>query len=332
MPSAPLPLVSLGVPVFNGELLLSRCLDSLLKQDYPNLEIVISDNGSTDRTPEIGERYSRSDSRVKYFRAERNRGLPWNFNRVFELSSGSYFAWTSHDDEREPSFVSLCVDRLERRQDAVLSSGRVAVSIDPYDDVVYEAHFENVSGQADAVTRYRDALTSLPPPAFYGLYRSSAIRKTRLFQEVVGTDLAFLHELIIHGPLVPIPEVLMRYRARATWTTIDQDAGTFLGVAGKPWWYQPSVVLFVDQCSRLVYAPIPAGVKLRLAGVLVHHQSRELARKAFIKIAGAVCSERYRERLARTLCHRWFTSPNVTVSREDVFFQRVCKPQLGWWR
>ena len=53
------PLVSIGVPVFNGEAGLARSLDSLLNQDYPNLEIVVSDNGSTDATWQIAERYSR---------------------------------------------------------------------------------------------------------------------------------------------------------------------------------------------------------------------------------------------------------------------------------
>lgn len=332
MGSTPIPLVSLGVPVFNGEEQLARCLDSLLKQDYPNLEIVISDNGSTDRTPQIAEQYARIDSRVRYFRAESNRGLVWNFNRVFELSSGKYFAWTSHDDEREPSFVSRCVESLERHQDAVLSPGRVAVSIEPHDDVIYVAHFESFAEQADAVTRYRDALTAVPPPAFYGLYRSSAMRKTRLFQEVVGTDLAFLHELAIYGPFAPVPEVLMRYRARATWNSIDQDARAFLGLDRKPWWYQPFFILFLDQCSRLIHAAIPAGIKLRLGAVLVGYHLRESGRKVFIKIAGIVCPYQYKERLARALCRRWFTNPNVTVNREDVFFHRVCKPQLGWWR
>lgn len=327
-----LPLVSLGVPVFNGEKDLSRCLESLLKQDYPNLEIVISDNGSTDGTSRIAEQYSRADPRVKYFRAERNRGSVWNFNRVFELSSGEYFAWTSHDDEREPSFVSACVERLEQDPDAVLSPGRVAVSLDPGDEILYVTHFDSFAGPSDVVARYREALSRLPPPAFYGLYRSSAIRKTKLFQPVIGTDLAFLHELVIHGPLAPIPRVMMRYRARESWSTIDQDAHTYLGVGAKPWWYVPFVVLFVDQGSRLLHAPIPSGLKMRLGAVLVRHQAQELARKVFIKSVGAICPRRYHERLARTICHRWFTNPNITVSREDMFFERVCKPQLGWWR
>ena len=108
-----LPLVSIGVPVFNGAATLERALDSLLSQDYGNLEIIISDNASTDHTQQICEAYVRRDPRIRYHRAARNFGSPWNFNRVVELSSGQYFMWAAHDDERASSYVSECVARLE---------------------------------------------------------------------------------------------------------------------------------------------------------------------------------------------------------------------------
>ena len=84
------PLVSIGVPVFNGEEGLAVALDSLIAQDYPNLEIIISDNASTDNTPEICAEYVRKDHRFRYYRSEKNRGTTWSFNRVFELSSESW--------------------------------------------------------------------------------------------------------------------------------------------------------------------------------------------------------------------------------------------------
>ena len=63
------PLVSIGLPVFNGEKSLSQALETLLNQDYRNLEIIISDNGSTDRTPAICEEFLQKDARVKYYRS-----------------------------------------------------------------------------------------------------------------------------------------------------------------------------------------------------------------------------------------------------------------------
>ena len=63
------PLVSIGMPVFNGEKGLANAIVSILKQDFPNLEIVISDNTSTDATPEICRDYTAKDPRVKYYRS-----------------------------------------------------------------------------------------------------------------------------------------------------------------------------------------------------------------------------------------------------------------------
>ena len=85
------PLVSIGLPVFNGDKSLENAIECLLEQDYPNFEIIISDNASTDSTQMICERYSKNESRIKYFRIEKNLGAIWNFNHVFELSSGIYF-------------------------------------------------------------------------------------------------------------------------------------------------------------------------------------------------------------------------------------------------
>src|SRR5450759_3059115 len=115
-----LPLVSIGLPVYNAERYLSRALDSLLAQDYPNVELIVSDNASVDGTEEICRSYAQRDARVHYDRADRNMGAIWNFNRVFELASGEYFMWTAHDDLRDRRYVSACVAALRARPDAVL--------------------------------------------------------------------------------------------------------------------------------------------------------------------------------------------------------------------
>ena len=93
-----LPLVSIGLPVYNGDTSLRAALDCLLAQDYPNIELIISDNASTDTTPKICEEYSQNENRIKYFRSKENHGAIWNFNRVFELSAGKYFMWAAYDD------------------------------------------------------------------------------------------------------------------------------------------------------------------------------------------------------------------------------------------
>lgn len=325
------PLVSIGVPVFNGERNLRRCLDSLLLQDYPNLEIIISDNASTDETPSICEQYARRDSRVKYHRSDKNRVAGWNFNRVFELSSGKYFLWAAHDDRREPSFVSACVERLEQRPDAVLCQAYTAVSVEGQDEMLYLVHLDTFEQRTGLVERYQETLKRLPATAIYGLYRSSAMRETKIWARVIATDLAFLQELSIHGTFIQVPKVLFRYSARESWNSIQQDARFFLGHR-KPWWYVPFIVLFIEHWKRIARSAIPVGLKLRLWIVLARHQVQQIALKTVLKTAGATCPRRRNEKLGYALYWRWMHNPNLEVVSADLFFHRVCKPQLGWWK
>ena len=84
------PLVSIGVPVYNEERFLDASLTSLRQQDYPNLEILIADNASTDRTLEICERHAAEDARIRVVRSAENRGAIANFQRALDLAQGPY--------------------------------------------------------------------------------------------------------------------------------------------------------------------------------------------------------------------------------------------------
>jgi GT2 family glycosyltransferase len=75
------PRVSIELPVFNGEEFLSSAIASILAQTYPDFELIISDNASTDRTETICREYAASDRRIRYYRNDRNLGAAVNFNR-----------------------------------------------------------------------------------------------------------------------------------------------------------------------------------------------------------------------------------------------------------
>lgn len=327
------PLVSIGMPVFNGEKGLARALDSLLEQDYRNLEIIISDNASTDATPEICGKYVRKDSRVKYYRLGKNLGTIRNFNRVFELSSGKYFMWAAHDDQREPFFVSACVEKLKQCPEAVLCQAHTAAFIEGRNEMVSITNLDSLEGVTGLVERYREALKRSPATAIYGLYRSSAMRRTQMYQQSIATDLAFIQELSIQGEFVQVPMVLFNYIGRKKWNTVHQDYRVFFGNEKKPWWYLPFVALFCNHWKRVACAAIPFGMKLRLWGVLIEHETGQVALKVLIKVTGLLCPERWKEKLGRAIYWRWMHNPNVkVVGCEDLFLERVIKPKLGWWR
>ncbi len=113
------PLVSIGLPTYNRAHVIGRAIDSILKQTYPNFELIIADNASTDDTQAICEEYAKKDGRITYIRRPRNMGLSDNHNFVLAKSNGKYFMWANDDDVRHPEFLKKCVSRLISEPDAV---------------------------------------------------------------------------------------------------------------------------------------------------------------------------------------------------------------------
>jgi len=118
MMSAETPLVSIGIPVYNGASSLHRAIDSLLTQDYSNFELLISDNASSDQTAVICEEYQAKDKRVHFYHNDANQGMFWNFKHVLSLAQGEYFMWAAHDDRWEPQFISLLLPELQFHPEA----------------------------------------------------------------------------------------------------------------------------------------------------------------------------------------------------------------------
>ena len=111
------PLVSIGLPVFNGAKSLAVAIEGILAQTYENFELVISDNCSTDNTTQICQRYAAKDKRIKYFRQPTNFGAARNFQFVLERAHGTYFLWNAGDDVRSPNYIAVNVEFLEDHPD-----------------------------------------------------------------------------------------------------------------------------------------------------------------------------------------------------------------------
>ena len=113
-PSAgPRPLVSIGLPVYNGERYLEQAIDTILAQTFQSWELIVSDNASNDRTEEICRGYMAREPRIRYHRQERNIGIARNFNAVIDMARADYFKWHAHDDLCAPTLVERCVEALE---------------------------------------------------------------------------------------------------------------------------------------------------------------------------------------------------------------------------
>lgn len=118
-------LVTIAIPTFNRCNQLQRTIESVLAQDYQPIELIISDNASTDGTRDLCERYAEKHPSIRYVRHETNRGPTANFDGLRALATGEYFAFLGDDDWFDPSYVSRCVRFHQENPGYSIVSGRV---------------------------------------------------------------------------------------------------------------------------------------------------------------------------------------------------------------
>lgn len=120
------PLVSIGVPVRNGGELIEEALELLVNQTYDNIEIIISNNNSTDQTEDICRRFQAKDKRIKYYRHNKDLNAVENFKFVFENSTGEFFMWAAHDDRRSLNYVEVLLEKMIQEPKASIVFSDVA--------------------------------------------------------------------------------------------------------------------------------------------------------------------------------------------------------------
>lgn len=261
-----LPLVGIGMPVFNGEKYVGQAIQSILAQTHGDFELVISDNASTDGTAEICAAFAARDRRVRYVRNPCNIGAGPNFDRCVTLTRGTYFLWAAHDDMRAPDFLGRAVEAMERHPQAVLCVGGI-VEIGADGEVLrrYATALDGMDA-ADPAERFGRVIHSHHQcEDFFGLYRRSALSGTGLVGTFSGSDRVLLAEMALRGPWVRLPghDFLHReHRERATRALLLVDR------AAAVRWLAPKadprrgklfhLVLFADYC-RAVRRNLPPG-------------------------------------------------------------------------
>lgn len=118
------PLVSIGMPVYNGEKYIKEALYSLLAQTFTDFELIISDNHSTDETPKICQEFACKDSRIRYIRQDKNIGAIANFEFVLQEASSNFFMWAASDDFWSENWIELLYNVASEHQN-VAAFGKV---------------------------------------------------------------------------------------------------------------------------------------------------------------------------------------------------------------
>lgn len=266
------PRVSIGLPVYNGENYLAETLDSLRAQTFSDIEIIISDNASTDATEGISRKAAAEDPRIRYVRQQNNLGAAPNYNIVFELARGSLFKWSAHDDLCHPDFVRKCVEALDAHPHAV-GAFPLTDMIGPVGEPVAQSDARPGLERPEPSRRLQAVLAERDTFPVFGVYRRQAVAATKGHGGYTGSDRILLAELALTGRLVEVPERLFSFRYHPDQSIAMSSARWFDHHRREAWFDSSRQGKFVFPYWRRVAgyagavrrAPLTRGQRMRCA-------------------------------------------------------------------
>lgn len=204
-------LVSIGLPVRNGAQRLEKVIRSVLAQDHERIELVISDNASTDDTEAVCRELARLDGRIAYYRQPENVGLLNNFVHTMRVANGTFLRWVGDDDWLAPGCVSRSLEAFAADDRLVVVTTQVAYT-GPDGVTRTEAYDGTRFASGDPIERLTEMLRLLNEShllidPLYGLIRrASAVAIPR--RNMLREDEVFATKLALVGPWRHLPEVL----------------------------------------------------------------------------------------------------------------------------
>jgi len=212
------PLVSICIPVYNGEKYINETIDCCLNQSYKNIEIIFSDNCSTDNTIKKIKEYN--DPRIKIYVNSKNEGLLYNFKKVFTYATGKYMAFLGADDGMEPAAIEKCVSIMEKPEfaDVVLVNTYIQI-INDESKTVFTKKFIFGGGKFSAFWAIRSNFLygsntiGEPNGSVWRKETYDKIPEPKLKNgNTWTTDIDLKFELMLHGSTYMIPEALGKFR------------------------------------------------------------------------------------------------------------------------
>ncbi len=203
------PLVSIGLPLFNGSQTLAVAIRSVLLQTYRNWELIMVDDGSTDGTKEVARSFH--DPRVKFVDGAVNRGLPFRLNELVERSTGEYFARMDQDDVAYPGRIERQLRFLQAEKTIDLVGCRV---------IVFRGHGQALGARGGAKTSHEE-ICARPTRGFH-LAHPTWMGRLKWFRSNPystraewSDDQELLLRTHTHSRFACLPEILFGYRETA---------------------------------------------------------------------------------------------------------------------
>ena len=202
--------LNIGIPVFNSEKSIRKCLDSLLCQTFSDFEIIISDNASTDNTSNICKEYQNKDSRIKFFQQKSNIQIIGNFNFVLNESNTEYFMWAAGDDIWHPEFIEKNLEFLEKNPNFVGSTSEIEYFSESWIEKDFEK-FKNIKSKRKyefvhpLIGNYEEKIKFLFRVKrfeyVYAIYRKKYLKKSMTKNNFVCWEVPFILKILKYGDI-----------------------------------------------------------------------------------------------------------------------------------
>lgn len=287
-----LPLVTVAIPTYNRCDRLDLSLGSATAQSYPSLEIVVSNNASTDETAAVLQRWAERDPRVRVINRPINIGPTGNFNSLLEAAKGRYFMWLADDDRLSSDYVSACIEAIRSNPSAVGAFGAV-VYHRRRDQFEFGTHVFSVLGAtpAERVRSYYEQV--IDNAMFYGVFRRDALVAESLDGGLAG-DWLTMAGLAVHGEILCVEgPKLHRGMGGASGS---KDKATMVRALGLPRWqgWMPWTVTAI-RAARHIFRNAPGTFQRRL--VLAWQVFSILSARFRVRLLPRVYRRRLRARL-----------------------------------
>lgn len=213
------PKVSVMIPVYNASEFIIECLESILSQDYKNIELVVSDDCSTDGTQDILKNYA-GNEKVKLYLNERNLGVTTNCNQALRECTGEYICFFAGDDVMLPYKISSQVQLMESDSDASMCYHQV----DVFDSESNNTLYKTESG-GRTIFSFFDILEKGGLPGINSIMARKDCIPPNLYDTrfPVVSDWLFMTEIALRGKILFIDEVYTKYRKHIGGASMKAD-------------------------------------------------------------------------------------------------------------
>ncbi len=240
------PLASIALPVRNGADTLAPVVESVLGQSHSDLELIISDNASTDGTEEVCRHFARVDDRVVYRRHPTDIGLLNNFRSAAEISRGGYVRWLGDDDTLEPDYLAQVLQVFAEDERRVLVTTQIGYTDAAGNETLHAGYDPVLLASEDPVVRLAELLRLLTggfgllDPLYAAMRRDLAVLPRR---SMLREDEVFAARLALAGPWGHVAVPLARRRRS------EESTAGLVRLLGVPGWHRRA--MDVLQCREL---------------------------------------------------------------------------------